>query len=104
MCFVDHQPRTTKLEGPKSINSTMIYISSDGRCQKIGSTFLSRKRSILGLYISLWGFNMPRYLLFLVNQVCFLCVSPYPVFGPLNEICHVLKGDIYVYVLSLIHI
>ena len=29
---------------------------------------------------------MSRYLLFLVNQVCFLCVPPYPVCSPLNKI------------------
>ena len=66
----------TKPEGPKLINGTMIYISSKGRCQKIGPTFFSRKNTILGLgrYIPSWNFNMSRYyLFFLVNRVCFLC-------------------------------
>ena len=90
--------------GPKLINGTMIYISSYGRCQKNGSTFISMEKSILGLtrkaYISLWNFNMSRYLLFLVNQVCFLCVAPYyPVCGPLNEFFgRFLKGGIHAYV------
>ena len=85
----------TKPEGPKLINGTMIYISSKGRCQKIGPTF-SRKNTILGLglYIPSWNFNMSRYLLFLVNQVCFLCFHrTYRVCGPLNEIWF-LKGNV----------
>ena len=40
---------------------------------------------------------MSRYLLFLVNQLCFLRVTPYSVCDSLNEICRFLKGDIYAY-------